>query len=55
MQINRVWTAMLTDESTDADTDSSIHVSVNTNGVERLNHTFSDTQQTAGTGNCQSV
>jgi hypothetical protein len=46
MQIDRLWTAMLTDESTDADTDSSIHVSVNTNGVERLNHTFPDTQQT---------
>ena len=46
MQINRLWTAMLTRESRDSETDSSIHVSVNTNGVERLNHTFSDTQQT---------
>ena len=46
MQINRLWTAMLTRESRDSETDSSIHVSVNTNGVERLNHTFPDTQQT---------
>jgi hypothetical protein len=40
MQINRLWTAMLTRESRNSETDSSIHVSVNTNGVERLNHTF---------------
>jgi hypothetical protein len=46
MQINRLWTAMLTRESRDSETDSSIHLSVNTNGVERLNHAFSDTQQT---------
>lgn len=46
MQINRLWTAMLTRESRNSDTDSSINVSVNTNGVERLNHTFPDTRQT---------
>jgi hypothetical protein len=46
MQINRLWTAMLTRERADSDTDSSINVSVNTNGVERLNRTFPDAQQT---------
>jgi len=46
MQINRLWTAMLTRERVDSDTDSSINVSVNTNGVERLNRTFPDAQQT---------
>ena len=46
MQINRLRTAMLTRESGNSDTDSSIHESVNTNGVERLNHAFPDTQQT---------
>jgi len=37
---------MLTRERVDSDTDSSIRVSVNTNGVERLNRTFPDSQQT---------
>lgn len=46
MQLNRLWMAMLTRESADSDTDSSIHVSVNTNGVELLNRTFPDSQQT---------
>jgi hypothetical protein len=46
MQISRLWMAMLTRESADSDTDSSIHLSVNTNGVERLNRTFPDSQQT---------
>ncbi len=46
MQINRLWTAMLTRERVDSDTDSSINVSVNTDGVERLNRTFPDAQQT---------
>jgi len=46
MQINRLWTAMLTRERVDSDTDSSLNVSVNTNGVERLNRTFPDAQQT---------
>jgi hypothetical protein len=46
MQIDRLWLAMLTRESVDSDTDSAVRVSVNTNGVERLNHTFDDTEQT---------
>jgi len=46
MQLNRLWIAMLTRESADSDTDSSIHLSVNTTGVERLNRTFPDSQQT---------
>jgi hypothetical protein len=46
MQLNRLWMAMLTRESADSDTDSSINVSLNTNGVERLNRTFPDSQQT---------
>ena len=46
MQLNRLWMAMLTRESADSDTDSSINLSLNTNGVERLNRTFPDSQQT---------
>jgi len=46
MQLNRLWMAMLTRESADSDTDSSINLSVNTNGVEQLNRTFPDSQQT---------
>ena len=46
MRLTRLWIAMLTRERVDSDTDSSIRVSVNTNGVERLNRTFPDSQQT---------
>jgi len=46
MQIDRLWLAMLTREGVDSETDSAIRVSVNTNGFERLNHTFDDTEQT---------
>jgi hypothetical protein len=46
MQLNRLWMAMLTRESVDSDTDSSINLSLNTNGVELLNRTFPDSQQT---------
>jgi len=46
MQLNRLWMAMLTRESADSDTDSSINLSLNTDGVERLNRSFPDSQQT---------
>src|SRR3954453_13614410 len=46
MQIDRLWLAMLTRERVDSETDSAIRLSVNTNGFERLNHTFPDTEQT---------
>ena len=46
MRLTRLWTAMLTRQRQDAETDSSINLSVNTNGTERLNHTFPATQQT---------
>jgi hypothetical protein len=58
MQINRLWTAMLTRESRDSETDSSIFLSVNINGVDRLTHTFPDTQQTdqeRGTANLYDI
>lgn len=45
MRLNRLWTALLTRERVDAETDSSINLTVNTNGVERLNQTFPDTEQ----------
>ena len=45
MLIDRLWLAMLTRERVDAETDSSIRISVNTNGFERVNHTFGDTEQ----------
>jgi len=45
MLIDRLWLALLTRENEDAETDSSIRLSVNTNGFERLNHTFPDTEQ----------
>ncbi|HEY7170382.1 MAG TPA: hypothetical protein VH417_06010 [Vicinamibacterales bacterium] len=45
MLIDRLWLAMLTRELVDAETDSSIRISVNTNGFERLNHTFADSEQ----------
>jgi hypothetical protein len=45
MLIDRLWLAMLTREGVDSETDSAIRLSVNTNGFERLNHAFDDTQQ----------
>ncbi len=45
MEISRLWAAMLTRNRNDAGTDSSITLTINVGGVERLNHTFADTTQ----------
>jgi hypothetical protein len=58
--VNRLWTAMLTRNTFNVDTgtDSSIGISVNTGGQERLNVTFPDTwqdDQEAGVANMYDV
>ena len=59
MLVNRLWTAMLTRNTfADPGTDSSIGISVNTGGQERLNFTFPDTwqdDQEAGVANMYDV
>ena len=60
MLVTRLWTAMLTRETLNVDTgtDSSIGISVNTGGQERLNATFPDTwqdDQEAGAANLYDV
>lgn len=60
MLVNRLWTAMLTRNTFNVDTgtDSSIGISVNTGGQERLNFTFPDTwqdDQEAGVANLYDV
>lgn len=60
MLVTRLWTATLTRQifGGDPETDSSINISVNTAGVERLNNTFPDTQQSdqeAGIANLYDV
>lgn len=45
MALSRLWVAMLTRIGNTTGTDSPISLSVNTNGVDRLNHTFPDTDQ----------
>lgn len=60
MLVNRLWTAMLTRNTFNVDTgtDSSVGISVNTGGQERLNFTFPDTwqdDQEAGIANMYDV
>lgn len=59
MLVNRLWTAMLTRNTfNDPGTDSSVGISVNTGGQERLNFTFPDTwqdDQEAGVANLYDV
>ena len=60
MLVNRLWTAMLTRNTFNVDTgtDSSVGISVNTGGQERLNFTFPDTwqdDQEAGVANLYDV
>jgi hypothetical protein len=45
MEISRLWIAMLTHNRENAGTDSRVTLVINTGGIERLNHTFSDTIQ----------
>lgn len=45
MTLSRLWVAMLTHIGNGTGTDSPVSLSVNTEGVDRLNHTFPDTDQ----------
>jgi hypothetical protein len=45
MEISRLWAAMLTRNQSSAGTDSKVALTVNINGVDRVNHTFPDTTQ----------
>ena len=45
MEISRLWVGMLTRDVEDGGTDSKITLTINSGGVDRLNHTFSNTDQ----------